>query len=714
MITVHLVFNAHIDPVWLWPWQAGVDEVLATCRSACARLDAHPDIVFTRGEAWAYDIVERIDPELFARIRAHVAAGRWEIVGGWWIQPDCNLPTALGMQRQIEAGRDYFQSRFRAFPRVAYNVDSFGHAAALPGLMRRFGQDRYVMMRPQEHELALPARLFRWRGHEGGEEVMTFRIAREYATRAVSEAHVRAALEGLPQGVSHTMAFVGVGDHGGGPTERQIQWCRDHAEAFDGCRLVFSSPARFFDAVAGQAAGLPLVTGELQHHAVGCYSVLRAVKVGVRRAEEALGQAEILAEADPAPESRTSERLAEAWRAVAFNQFHDTLGGTAVPSAYPQAEDQLGGAKACADEILQLGLRRMLARLPDDPRQRIALFNASDLPFDGHVILAPWTEARWRRHWRLLDGDGAVVDHQPIGQEAATAFPRRILLRLAAPPRGLRVLTLDRGDPETAEDPPRPAAQPAPRPIVERLKSRLASLAFGPAPVIGFGGRDTITPHLELFEDPTDTWSHGVDRLGQGEGAGAVWEFPTLIDDGPLMKSAIQHGSIGRSDLTAEWRLYEDEAVVELILQVHWRARHQLLKLVLPMPLRGRTDGVMGEPLARALDGCERPLQDFTWLRRDGGVPVGVVCPDVFALDADPAGARLTLLRSPLMAHHDPAPAEAFPRAQPSDQGPHLFRFQFAAFESLTPVWLARRAAMAHRPPLAADWTRGMAARGDW
>src|SRR3546814_2930517 len=110
----------------------------------------------------------------------HVATGRWEITGGWWIQPDCNLPSGNGLRKQIEIGKSYFESRFGQFPRTAYNVDSFGHAAALPRLMSGFGQDRYVMMRPQEHELPLPARLFRWRGHEGDPEVVTFRIARNY------------------------------------------------------------------------------------------------------------------------------------------------------------------------------------------------------------------------------------------------------------------------------------------------------------------------------------------------------------------------------------------------------------------------------------------------------------------------------------------------------------------------------------------------------
>jgi alpha-mannosidase len=712
MITVHLVLNAHIDPVWLWPWQAGADEVLATCRSACDRLDANPDAIFTRGEAWAYDIVERIEPALLARIRAHIDAGRWEIVGGWWVQPDCNLPSALGLQRQIDAGRAYFESRFGAFPRVAYNVDSFGHASALPTLMRRNGQDRYVMMRPQEHELALPARLFRWRGEAGGPEVTTFRIARAYSTRAVSAEHIEAALVALPDGVSHTMAFIGVGDHGGGPTEAQIAWCRERAEAFSGCRLVFSSPSRFFDAVAAEGAELPLVTGELQHHAVGCYSVTRQVKLAVRRAEEALGQAEIMTAVDPRPDPGTGERLAAAWRAVAFNQFHDTLGGAAIPSAYRQAEDQLGAAAACADEISQIALRRMLADLPDEPRQRIALYNASDLPFDGHIVIAPWTEARWRPHWRLLDELGEVIGHQPIGQEAATAFPRRILLRLSAAPRALRLLRLDRSD----EPPPqgdRRAPRPANRGEIGGLESAQAGLAFDPAATMRFG-ETLITPRLQLFDDPTDTWSHGVDRLGDRLIADAHWTAPQLIDDGPLMRSAIQTGAIGDSTLAAEWRLYEGEPIVELLLTVHWRARRQILKLVLPGEFTSRVDGVMGGALTRALDGRERPLQDFTWLSGPKESPIGVVCPDVFAMDGQAGAARLTMLRSPLMAHHDPAQADAFPRAVLSDQGVHRFRFEFATFRRLSPDWLAMRAAMTQRALIAADWTRGMGARGDW
>ena len=102
---VHMIGNAHIDPVWLWPWQAGVDEALATMASAADRCDEYPQFVFTRGEAWLYKQVERIRPELFARIRKLTERGQWHITGGQFIQPDLNLPTEAGLRRQLEIGR---------------------------------------------------------------------------------------------------------------------------------------------------------------------------------------------------------------------------------------------------------------------------------------------------------------------------------------------------------------------------------------------------------------------------------------------------------------------------------------------------------------------------------------------------------------------------------------------------------------------------------
>src|SRR5277367_5643191 len=105
MIKVHLVLNAHLDPVWLWSWRDGLDEVLNTSYYICNLLDRDPDIIYTRGEAWDYEQVRRIDPALFGRIRAHVRAGRWSTVGGWYLQPDCNAPSGFALERQIALGQ---------------------------------------------------------------------------------------------------------------------------------------------------------------------------------------------------------------------------------------------------------------------------------------------------------------------------------------------------------------------------------------------------------------------------------------------------------------------------------------------------------------------------------------------------------------------------------------------------------------------------------
>ena len=135
MLTVHMIGNAHLDPVWLWHWQQGADEALATFRSAADRCDKYPDFLYTRGEAWLYRLVERLDPDLFARIRRLVERGQWHITGGQVIQPDANLPTAIGWQRQFLHGQRYFLERFGIRPTIAYNVDTFGHPAALPDIL---------------------------------------------------------------------------------------------------------------------------------------------------------------------------------------------------------------------------------------------------------------------------------------------------------------------------------------------------------------------------------------------------------------------------------------------------------------------------------------------------------------------------------------------------------------------------------------------------
>ena len=697
MKTVHLVFNAHIDPIWLWPWTSGLDSVLNTCETMCRLVEQNPDVTFTRGEAWAYEQIERIDPKLFARIKRQVRAGRWEIVGGWYLQPDCNLPGVEGFRKQIELGRAYFESRFRSFPKIAYNVDSFGHASVLPRLMREAGQTHYVMMRPQEHERALPARLFRWRGEKNGPEVTVFRIAGEY-NHGNSREQLRLdllekSLSELPRGIDHTMCFVGVGDHGGGPTQAIVDWCRAHPNPLPGVRFKFSTPARFFRAVAAQERQLPLVTGELQMHAVGCYSVYRRVKTEVRRAENLLVQAREALRADAILARATAPQLESAWKRLCFHQFHDTLGGTCIPSAYPFVFDQLGEASSTGDEILQHALRRKTARLPAHAEQRLVVANYSGAEWHDWIEHEPWLEnLNEEGAWILRDERGREVPHQRTLREAVvTQNIPRLLFRLKIKPRERRILRIALT-----------AKSPAPWKRPPRWKLRDDHL-------IGKRMRWKL-PALRLIEDTTDTWSHGIHSYEGAVKAEAKWKAPLLLETGPLLDAWWMEGGIGRSRLTSEWRCFADSDFFELRLNVVWLERRRLLRLDFgPGNLSSqREDGVSGGGLRRENDGRERPVRDRTLLALTNGKTAGAVFPGVFSLSATRKSLRLTLLRSSMLAQHDPFPNISFRRAIWSDQGEQSFLFRFYPAGRVTAAQLDRDALALQRPPVIASITRGM------
>lgn len=182
------------------------------------------------------------------------------------------------------------------------------------------------------------------------------------------------------------------------------------------------------------------------------------------------------------------------------------------------------------------------------------------------------------------------------------------------------------------------------------------------------------------------------------------------------MASAAQRGNIERSDLLADWRVHAGESGIKLDLRVHWHARHRLLKMTIPFEcaIDRRVDGVMDGMLDRGRQEAERPIRDFVLVKLGSGMRIGIVCPDIFAVDADAQSIRLTLLRSPFMAHHHPSHPATPPHGMVADQGMHEFRFEFLADRELKPEQLERRAFMLHRPPLASDWTKGMRARSDY
>ena len=129
---LHLIGNAHLDPVWLWRWQEGFSEVLATFKSALDRMNEFPDFKFTSACAVYYELVEKLAPDMFEEIKQRVKEGRWGIVGGMFLQPDCNIPDGESFARHLLISQRFFKERFGLTAKTGYNVDSFGHNAGLP------------------------------------------------------------------------------------------------------------------------------------------------------------------------------------------------------------------------------------------------------------------------------------------------------------------------------------------------------------------------------------------------------------------------------------------------------------------------------------------------------------------------------------------------------------------------------------------------------
>jgi len=363
MTQVHLIGNAHLDPVWLWRWQEGCNEVLQTFRSALDRLNEYPDTVFTCSSAAYYEVVESLEPEMFAEIVKRVKEGRWVPVNGWYVQPDCNLPGGESFARQALYSQLYYREKFGKCCTTGYNVDSFGHNGNLPQLLKQGGLESYVFMRPGAHENPhVPEWLFRWQGVDGT-QILTFRIPDAYCkgmpfpggSREWFEPSYLEAGKACEQLGTDLMLFYGVGNHGGGPTRWDIEYIQSRQKE---CQVIFSDPDSYFKAVRLQNPELPVWNNELQHHASGCYALNSPVKQWNRQAENDLFAAEVwdTLAAQVSGRKPATQLFKDAWKHLAFNQFHDIIAGCCIPEAYDDARSSIGYAR-------QLAAQQQLAAL---------------------------------------------------------------------------------------------------------------------------------------------------------------------------------------------------------------------------------------------------------------------------------------------------------------------------------------------------------------
>jgi alpha-mannosidase len=641
---LHMVGNAHIDPVWLWRWPEGYQEVRATFSSALDRMDEYPDFVFTSNQVLFFQWIEEHDPELFERIRARVAEGRWQVVGGWWLEPDCNIPSGESFVRHALYGQRYLQEKFGLTATTGANFDSFGHNATLPQLLRKSGMDSYVFLRPGPHERSLPGPIFRWESPDGS-RVLAYRIPHEYGSPGGDLGHqVDKSLAQLPADEPELMVFYGVGNHGGGPTRANL----DSIERLNGTgtlpRLELSSPRAFFDRANGRE--LPVVKGELLHHSPGCYSAHSGIKHWNRRVENLLQRAEkwcAVAE-EVAGQPYPDGQLRDAWKLLLFNQFHDTLAGTSIKPAYDDARDQLGFAASTAELALNRALQAM-ARSIDIPfvegTYPVVVFNPHPWPVHADAELEfvgfPNAEAA------LVDDEEIEVPVQRTRSFATVNGARgRVVFRAELPPLGYRLYRLRAAD---AARVPSPATFPVELEI-DPETGRIATLALDGTNAVVDG------PHAVVLRDGSDTWGHRVraydDALGELECTSV-----RTIEDGPVRRIVRVESRHAASTLVEEYVVSAGARHVDVRVTVDWREQLKLLKLRYPTSGDDATYEIPYGHVVRPGSGDENPAQSWVSAGR-----LAVANDAKYGHDVAGGSIGVTVLRSPVYAWHEPKALE--------------------------------------------------------
>lgn len=352
---IYLIGNAHLDPVWQWRWQEGFSEILSTFRSALDRMKDFPDFKFTSACCVYYEWIEKVEPNMFEEIKQRVKEGRWNIVGGWFLQPDCNIPCGESFVRHALISQRYFKEKFEIIAKTCYNVDSFGHSSSLPQILKKSGLDNYVFMRPQPHENENLDDMFIWESDDGS-QVTTYRIPWFYnfdlsRMECFSNLDKKAEKDGRDY-----MAFYGVGNHGGGPTIRLIH----EINKLNLKNAHFATVDEYFDNLSKD--NLAVHHGELQNHARGCYSACSFVKIGNKVCESNLVTAEKLAvlASKLTGAAYPHKKLKKAWKNLLFNQFHDILAGCAIKSAYKDAGYLYGEIMSVTEQIIAFSMQKIM------------------------------------------------------------------------------------------------------------------------------------------------------------------------------------------------------------------------------------------------------------------------------------------------------------------------------------------------------------------
>jgi alpha-mannosidase len=640
---VKAVGNSHIDMAWLWPETETVEVVRNTFGTVLQLMREYPDFKFTASAAQAYVWMEEKYPAIFHEIEQRVKEGRWEIVGGMWVEPDLNMPDGESLVRQILYGTRYFKQKFGVDVNIGWNPDSFGYNAQLPQIYKRSGIDYFVTQKLlwASEFTKFPYRFFWWQAPDGS-RLMTYfpstysgqidpvTMAQDSAVYGPLLWKYNGGTNSAPDGALQMMYLYGVGDHGGGPTRVDL----DTARRWQKPDVVYP---KLESATAGSflnnltkneiQLNLPTWNGELyfQFHR-GVQTTQSETKRGNRKAEVALLSAEKLASigtlfGQPFPQADFDS----SWKKVLFNQFHDVLPGSGIAINYVDAARKYAEVQrfsndtmsAALDDLavrvntapvrLKLGVQPRVGELfPPEVAPAVVIFNPLSWPRTGIVEF----DAQFLKP---APGVTAVDENdKPLQAEVVASDPTsgRLRVRMLAadiPATGYKVITLhqqiaasniERNSLHSSatsleNEYLKLTVDPATGCITSLYDKRSKTEALAPS-VPGVGAPANLPDGkpcgnlLQAFVDKPkewDAWNVDADFIEHHTDLLKADEV-TLIENTPLRAVIRVKHTWQNSSFIQDITLNAASPRVDVNMQADWHERHILLKVAFPLSAR--------------------------------------------------------------------------------------------------------------------------------
>jgi alpha-mannosidase len=642
--------HAHIDLAWLWPYAETRRKARRTFHTALRLMEQFPDFVFNQSTAAYYAQIEEDDPALFAAIQDRVAEGRWETIGGLWVEPDTNMPTGESLVRQILYGQRYFERQFGQRHTVCWLPDCFGFSAVLPQLLRQGGIDSFFTTKVNWSETnRFPYDLFQWEGLDGSRVLAhTFDNPIENYNGTIRADCLLPTWRNFRGKTGHdeSLLAIGFGDGGGGVTPEMLE---RQAQLADFPALPALRPVRvedFYARIREQVAmaDLPVWLGEIyfELHRATLTTQGRTKRLH-RQAERALIAAEVAGSLATLLGAPHFGSLEPAWRGLLKNQFHDILPGSSIREVYEDAERELAAARDAG-----------LARQAEALRALAAVLPAGDTA-GALVVVNPDLSPRPLR--LQLDGRAVAPDRvvPPLG--VAVLDPTAL-----APAPGLSATWSDAGG------------------VLENRVLRAEIAADGSIARLLHKptGRDALAGRgNQLWLYPADkprswdAWEMEADYVRQGIELTDL-EAAELVEAGPHRAALRLVRRFRDSTITQTLTLWANSPRLDIHTELDWHDRRVLLRALVPVAVRAETAsfecafGVVRRPTHRNTSWdqakFEVPGHRFADLS-EPGFGVALLNDGRYGHSALGNVLGLSLLRAPI--HPDPL----------ADEGRHSFTY---------------------------------------